>query len=77
MYFLFSVILNAEYIRKIEKDRRCLTRNTSLDTSRGPESPSFIQEKPKLHGYHLHIDKFDIDSFVDLGYIQASNYNYP
>jgi hypothetical protein len=21
-------------------------------------------------------DKFDTDSFVDLGYIQASNYNY-
>lgn len=22
-------------------------------------------------------DKFDTNSFVDLGYIQASNYNYP
>jgi hypothetical protein len=30
-----------------------------LDTSRGPESPSFIQGKPKLHGNCLHIDKFD------------------
>jgi hypothetical protein len=50
--------------------------NRKLDTSRGPESPSFIQRKPKLHGYYLHIDKFDTHLLVSLGYIQPLKCNY-
>jgi hypothetical protein len=54
--------------RKGWKKMKC-----KLGTSRGPESPSFIQIKPKLHGYLLRIDKFDNDSLVGSGlYIHHS-----
>jgi len=46
-----------------------------LDTSRGPESPSFMQEKPKLPESVYTINQLTADTFVDLGYIEPLNCN--
>jgi hypothetical protein len=56
--------------RKGWKKMKC-----KLDTSRGPESPSFMQEKPKLPESVYTINQLTADTFVDLGYIEPLNCN--